>query len=135
MNCGCSRSYEAVTLNSGEHSSKPLTFEIRLCETHPRRAFAFQNLVMNLTLKYGKIFEIDFDTYQYSFDYVIDENCGFSMTAKELGLKPIEPFKSALNKQDKIMFKDVYRAIMSELHPTAKRVIAKAISDYRRRSP
>ncbi|RLE67962.1 MAG: hypothetical protein DRJ43_06440, partial [Thermoprotei archaeon] len=61
----------------------------------------------NLTLKYGKIFEIDFDTYQYSFDYVIDENCGFSMTAKELGLKPIEPFKSALNKQDKIMFKDV----------------------------
>lgn len=131
---GITRFYEAVTFNSGEHRhvNKPLTLEIRLCETHPERAFAFQNLVVALTLKFGRIFDINFDEYRSNFDYVIGENVGFSTPANEVGLTPTERFKRVLRRKRKVMFCDVFRAIKNDLHPIARRVIRRSLREYQK---
>jgi hypothetical protein len=82
------RWYEAVTWNRNRKTT--LTLEVRLCEAHPAKAFAFQNLVMAWTRWYGRLFEVE-DRREFcnQFEAEIEDFRGRSF--RDLWLRPLHP--------------------------------------------
>lgn len=122
------RSYYHITLNRNRKNT--LTIEMRICESHPLKAWAFAYLLSYITKNYNKPVFLVRDSHLFKDFYrdladgrMLDEN---TISFNDIGLEPLLFF----NDSERISPKQIILKLTNKLPNTSVGYLAKKIIFY-----